>query len=92
MLILYDKLEFLITRENFPLKKGNFWPIGKKDGDFLFLSTLLKMRFILTLYQIRKEHLQKRNCNYVKPCFVQIYFSLIDKGFCWFSFRYGFSE
>ena len=24
--------------ENFPLKKGNFLPMGQKDGDFLFWS------------------------------------------------------
>ena len=38
MLILHENLEFLMTRENFPLKKCKFWPMGQKDGDFLFWS------------------------------------------------------
>ena len=28
-----------MAKENFPLKKGNFRPMGQKDGDFLFWST-----------------------------------------------------
>ena len=33
MLILHENLELLMAKENFPLKKGNFWAIGQKDGD-----------------------------------------------------------
>ena len=40
MPILHENLEFLMVREKFPLKKGNFWPMGQKDGYFLFWSTL----------------------------------------------------
>ena len=39
MLILHENLEFLLPKENFPLKKVNFLPMGQKDGDFLFWST-----------------------------------------------------
>ena len=28
-----------MAKDNFPLKKGNFWPMGQKDGNFLFWST-----------------------------------------------------
>ena len=43
MLILHENLEFLMPVENFPLKKGNFWPMGQKDGNFLFSSMPEKM-------------------------------------------------
>ena len=33
MLILHEKIELLMAKENFPLKKGNFEPIGQKDGN-----------------------------------------------------------
>ena len=36
MLILHENLEFFMDRNNFPLKKGNFRPMGQKDGNFLF--------------------------------------------------------
>ena len=29
-------LEFWMAGDNFPLKKGNFFPMGQKDGDFFF--------------------------------------------------------
>ena len=48
-LILHENLEFLMAREKFPLKKGNFWPMGQKDGDFLFWSTLEPMVTFLGL-------------------------------------------
>ena len=36
--ILHEKLEFWMTRDNFPLKNRGFWEMGQKDGDFLFWS------------------------------------------------------
>ena len=36
MLILHDNWEFLMARENFPLKKGNFLPFGQKMVIFYF--------------------------------------------------------
>lgn len=40
MLILHEDLEFLIDREKFQLKKGIFLPMGQKDGNFWFWSTV----------------------------------------------------
>ena len=33
MPILHEKLEFWMTRANFPLKKRGFWPLGQKDDN-----------------------------------------------------------
>ena len=49
MLILHENSEFLMAREKFPLKKGNFWPMGQKDGNFLFWSTPKPMVTLLGL-------------------------------------------
>ena len=38
MLILHENFEFSMARNNFPMKKGIFWPMGQKDGNFLFWS------------------------------------------------------
>ena len=32
IVILHEKLEILMARENFPLKKSKFWPMGQIDG------------------------------------------------------------
>ena len=39
MLILLENFEFSMARDNFPLKRGIFWPMDQKYGDFLFWST-----------------------------------------------------
>ena len=39
MLNFHENLEFSMPGDNFPLKKGNFLPMGQKDCDFLFWST-----------------------------------------------------
>ena len=47
MLFLHDNLEFLMARENLPLNKCNFCPMGKKF--FLFGSTPEPMVTVLGL-------------------------------------------
>ena len=54
MLILHENLEFLMPGENFPLKKVNFWPMGQKDGDFLFL---INARANGNIFRVKKSHI-----------------------------------
>ena len=56
MLVLHEKLEFLMPGENFPLKKGNFLPMGQKDSDFLCCSTLEPL---VTFLGLKITHLVK---------------------------------
>ena len=53
MLILHENLEFLMPGDNFPLKKGNFLPMGQTDSDFWFWSMPEPMVEILGL---KKSH------------------------------------
>ena len=65
MLISHDNLEFSMARENFPLKKGNFGPIGQKDGNFLFRSTQEPM---VTFFGLKIRHLLKKRFFFGTPC------------------------
>ena len=55
MLILQENLEFLMARENLPLKKGNFGPMGQNDGNFLFV--LINARANGDYFRVKTSHI-----------------------------------
>ena len=58
MLILHWNIEFSMAGYNFPLKKGIFWPMGQKDGDFLFWSMIEPME---TFFGVEKADISLRS-------------------------------
>ena len=64
MLIVHENLKFLIARENFPLKKGNFWSWVKKNIDFFLINARANGNF----FRVKKSHISLRCIFFETPC------------------------
>ena len=53
--------------ENFPLKKVNSWPMGQKDGNFLFWS-MPELMVALVTFRVEKAHISLRYVFFYTHC------------------------
>ena len=56
MFILHENFEFSMARDNFPLKKGNFIPIGQKMVNFLLINGRANA-MVTFLLSVKKSHI-----------------------------------